>query len=316
MFRVTWLLLFVLPLTVWAKDLASSIPAAGVSSLDQATDTLRHDNNVPRFVFRYPDAFGDDYRNQRFQSPHDAILTGAFFVFPTRGGVQWTTGDPDLVTMVWQMGTDSLPDPDQVLVRDTLEYAAFSANIYALDSAWHDTAAQLIFVDLLDHALHLDSGAWFHLGYTALINSDDDSLAILSDEGIPETAWASEYYNGSFQLMSAGWLGVNFFIRALVESTEGVEILRPVPRQFELLSAYPNPFNAQTRIDYVVSHSGVVRLDVFDLAGRKLSSPVSEFQSAGNYSLHLSNDNWSSGSYWVRLSTGAERHVIKIILEK
>lgn len=298
-------------------DVITDVPR-GARGLDQTEDTLRHDDNVPRFVFRFPDAFGDDFRNQRFQSPATSQVIGALFVFPTRNGTQWSSGDPSLITLAWLSGSDSLPAEDQVLLRDTLDHAGFSLHLFDLDSAWRGQQEQMVFVDLTEHDLELDSGQWFHLGYSAIFNSPDDSLAILSDDGNPETSWASEYYNGSFALMRDDWRGVNFFIRAIIELPTGVRILEPgaAARDFQLLSAYPNPFNAQTTIDFVMPAAGDVQLDVFDVLGRRVASPLSGFHSAGVHRASLSAGNWPSGVYLLRLQSGSHQNQLKILLEK
>ncbi len=290
----------------------------GTRGLDQTADTLQRDDNVPHFVFRFPDAFGDDFRNQRFQSPASAQLIGALFVFPTRHGTQWSSGDPSLITLAWPSGSDSLPAADQVWLQDTLEYAEFSSHVFELDSVWHGQPQQFVFVDLTEHGVALDSGQWFHLGYSAIFNSPDDSLAVLSDDGNPETSWASEYYNGSFALMRSDWRGVNFFIRAIIELPSGVQVLEPgaAPQDFQLLSAYPNPFNAQTTIAFRVPTTGDVQLDVFDVLGRCVASPLSGFQSAGVHQFSLSAENWPSGIYLLRLQSASRQDLLKIILEK
>lgn len=299
-------------------EVRTNVPRDLTRSLDQNVDTLRHDDNVPRFVFRYPDAFGDDFRNQRFRAPQAAALIGALFVFPTRGGLQWTTGDPALITIVWASGEDSLPVADQILLRDTLEFEAFSANVFDLDSTWQSDTSQVVFVDLSDHSLALDSALWFHLGYSAIRNSDDDSLAILSDDGIPETDNASEYFNGSFVSMRSGWRGVNFFIRAVIETEAGEQILSPYPQSsdFSLLETYPNPFNAATRITYVVTHPENIRLQMFDVTGRLVAESHSGFHPPGTYQWYVAGNDWSSGAYFVRLYSPSQSAALKILLEK
>jgi hypothetical protein len=299
-------------------DVVVQVMTSELRSLDQSSDTLRHDDNVPRFVFRFPDAFGDDYRNDRFVAPGPVQLAGALFVFPTRNGSQWTSGDPDLVTLVWPSAADSLPVANQILLSDTMEYSELSPHLFSLDSVWHGNLAQFVFVDLSAYALQLDSAQAFHLGYTAVRNSDDDSLAILSDDGIPETNWASEYCNGSFVLMRSDWRGVNLFIRAVVETPTGLRILdpEPGPHNFALISAYPNPFNSTTLATYEIKSPGYVRLDVFDLVGRLVATPVAGFRYPGTHHVLLVAEDWSSGVYLLRLQSASSRDVLKIILEK
>ncbi len=72
------------------------------------------------------------------------------------------------------------------------------------------------------------------------------------------------------------------------------------------LSAFPNPFNPQTILQYEVAVSGSVRLDIYDLGGRLVNTLVQEYQVSGIYRITwLGNDNighrLSSGVYFARL---------------
>ena len=45
---------------------------------------------------------------------------------------------------------------------------------------------------------------------------------------------------------------------------------RSLPNEFKLYQNYPNPFNPSTIINYTIPKTSNVRLEVFDLLGRKL----------------------------------------------
>jgi hypothetical protein len=44
---------------------------------------------------------------------------------------------------------------------------------------------------------------------------------------------------------------------------------------------YPNPFNASTLIEYGLPESGPVKVEIFDILGRKIQTLVNETQAAG-----------------------------------
>jgi hypothetical protein len=75
------------------------------------------------------------------------------------------------------------------------------------------------------------------------------------------------------------------------------------PRDFALLQNYPNPFNPTTIITYTLPTASTVRLTLFDVLGRTITTLVDEKQSAGTYShtLNTSTLNLSSGVYFYRL---------------
>ncbi len=54
-----------------------------------------------------------------------------------------------------------------------------------------------------------------------------------------------------------------------------------LPDRFKLEQNYPNPFNASTTIKYTLANEGVVRLAVYDLAGRKIAVLADGLQGAG-----------------------------------
>jgi hypothetical protein len=87
-------------------------------------------------------------------------------------------------------------------------------------------------------------------------------------------------------------------------------------RAFKLEQNYPNPFNPSTAIRYQVSGSSDVRLEVFDMLGRKVSTLVSERQSAGTYQINFNAATLSSGIYFYRLTNGTATDVKKMMLAK
>lgn len=73
------------------------------------------------------------------------------------------------------------------------------------------------------------------------------------------------------------------------------------PKNFELSQNYPNPFNPTTKIDYLVPVDSKVILEVYNIAGQKVSELVNQEQSAGYYSVDFGGSNLSSGVYIYRI---------------
>jgi N-acetylneuraminic acid mutarotase len=88
------------------------------------------------------------------------------------------------------------------------------------------------------------------------------------------------------------------------------------PSAFALEQNYPNPFNPSTEIRYQVSGTSDVRLDVFDLLGRKVSTLVNERQAIGAYRVNFNAANLSSGTYFYRLQAGGFVETKKMMLIK
>jgi|GEM_PF-1160470 surface protein len=83
------------------------------------------------------------------------------------------------------------------------------------------------------------------------------------------------------------------------------ELMAELPVEAELKQNYPNPFNPSTVITYAVPQSGTVRLEVFDLIGRKVATLVdNERKAAGWYQITFDASNLASGIYFYRIEAG------------
>ncbi|MBN1780309.1 T9SS type A sorting domain-containing protein, partial [bacterium] len=71
-------------------------------------------------------------------------------------------------------------------------------------------------------------------------------------------------------------------IEAVFESATSVEA-ENMPLTYGLYQNYPNPFNPSTRIAYDIPETGLVRLEVFDLMGRKVCTLVNDMRQPGSY---------------------------------
>ena len=76
-----------------------------------------------------------------------------------------------------------------------------------------------------------------------------------------------------------------------------------IPDTHRLISAYPNPFNSTTRINYVMAAAGKASLKVYSLDGRVVATLVEGSQTRGSYSTVWNAEGISNGTYIVRLET-------------
>lgn len=99
------------------------------------------------------------------------------------------------------------------------------------------------------------------------------------------------------------------------------EISNSLPDQFSLSQNYPNPFNPATNIDFALPHSGLVKLDIFNILGQTVATLVNREMDAGQYSIRWEgSDNGgrpvASGIYFYRLSSGTFSRTIRMVLLK
>lgn len=76
----------------------------------------------------------------------------------------------------------------------------------------------------------------------------------------------------------------------------------PLPAAFGLDQNFPNPFNPATTIDFHIPVSASVRLEIFDVLGRKIASLVDGVRLAGHSRVTWDARDAASGVYFYRLS--------------
>jgi hypothetical protein len=83
------------------------------------------------------------------------------------------------------------------------------------------------------------------------------------------------------------------------------------------ISAYPNPFSDMINIEYITIQDGNLRVDIYDVTGKLLSTLFNEFAEAGiTYSSGFYAENIPNGVYFVRMTTLAGVYNQKIVLTR
>ena len=95
--------------------------------------------------------------------------------------------------------------------------------------------------------------------------------------------------------------------------------VRTEPQRFLLHPNAPNPFSPRTEIRFDLPRSGPIRLEVFDVAGRRVRDLVNEVRAAGNHRILWDglNDNGrpvASGIYLYRLISGNVSQTRQMVL--
>jgi uncharacterized delta-60 repeat protein len=93
------------------------------------------------------------------------------------------------------------------------------------------------------------------------------------------------------------------------------------PYEFDLSQNYPNPFNPTTKIEFTLSKSGFVTLQIYDIVGKKVRTLVSENLSSGYKSVIWDGKNEegkevASGIYFYQLKMGDFSEPKKMLLLK
>jgi hypothetical protein len=88
------------------------------------------------------------------------------------------------------------------------------------------------------------------------------------------------------------------------------------PKSSWLDEAYPNPFNAQTRITFEIPREEQVSLSIYNSLGQQVNTLVNGVKRAGKHSIDWDAKDVPSGVYWYRLTAGDYRESKKLMLIK
>ncbi len=168
-----------------------------------------------------------------------------------------------------------------------------------------NTGIDISYIDYFNVALHEDEGVifadtltmisedpdWIVDGYDKPYHLNASSPCI--DMGNP----ASLYIDPDNTIAD---MGMHYFY-----TLESSETLSDMPLQFEIGSAYPNPFNGSTSVTVTLPQASYLNATVFDILGRQVAELA-----AGHYEAGLTRLNWnssdahsvSSGLYFLRIS--------------
>lgn len=92
-------------------------------------------------------------------------------------------------------------------------------------------------------------------------------------------------------------------------AVEGAEL----PRGVTLGAPYPNPFHDAVAVRYTLDRAAAVRVEVFDLLGRRVAVLADGLRPAGAYEATFAAGDLPEGIYLVRLQAGAQTAVRRVV---
>ncbi|MFZ0392108.1 MAG: T9SS type A sorting domain-containing protein [Calditrichia bacterium] len=215
---------------------------------------------------------------------------------------------------------------------------------YALDFDYAGSATDfqgaLIVLDVSDPTQPFLKGVYADFQFTAWDIFVVDDYAYVT-EGSPNfTLWmfdvsdpAQPIHTDTFDLPGDAWNLYSFKSRIYVaDGATGIQILQnsemvgignsaqnSLPTEFALMPNYPNPFNPVTTISYRLPSRQQVKLEIFDLLGRKVRILQEGVQNGGFYRINWDGRNnagqqVASGTYLYRLKAGKRVETRKMLL--
>ena len=154
---------------------------------------------------------------------------------------------------------------------------------------------------------------WVPGAYQADQGDDDEYMARISApaEGTYDYAWEYSYYDGGWSFGDRDGSGNGYspamagrFTASLASGVPGAAVT-----DLRLLPAEPNPFNPRTTLRFELPAAASVRLEVYDVAGRRVRTLVAADLAAGPHEVRWDGRDGAgrglpSGSYLARLVAG------------
>jgi len=125
--------------------------------------------------------------------------------------------------------------------------------------------------------------------------------------------------NNFFPDDSDRWnFATNFVVE--VNPSIGIRPISTIAESFSLGQNFPNPFNPATKIRFSIpvgnQNERFVRLVIFNIQGREVSTLVNSELESGTYEYDWDASNYASGVYYYKLTAGKYSEVKKMVLVK
>jgi hypothetical protein len=177
-------------------------------------------------------------------------------------------------------------------------------------------------------------GGYIVAGVKLSLGAGDVDFYLVKTNNQGDTLWTSTYGGSGEDVASSvqqtidgGYIvaghtesfgagNCDFYLVKLGAESSAEPISLSLPLHYSLHPNYPNPFNPSTRINYDLSTTSLVTLEVFDLLGRRVASLTNGIQSAGTYSILFNGSALPSGLYFYRLHAGTFTQTQKMVLIK
>lgn len=152
---------------------------------------------------------------------------------------------------------------------------------------------------------------WYSGSYIAI---DQGPIVIMTENYRSGLLWKNFMKNPEFinALIAAG------FVRDTV--TDVAESEQQVPEKFALFGNYPNPFNPETRIVFSIPAAADIKVEVFDMLGRRVATLYQGYLNSGRHEMLWNGMNGNSaaasGVYFCSVEFNGKRLISKMLLQK
>ena len=107
---------------------------------------------------------------------------------------------------------------------------------------------------------------------------------------------------------------INFYMAKDTSYSISVNSDETIVKNFKLMQNYPNPFNPSTEIVFSLEKGMKIKLAVYSIEGKIIKELVNGYRGQGEYKVHFSADNLSSGIYNYVLETESGQRESKLMV--
>jgi hypothetical protein len=168
----------------------------------------------------------------------------------------------------------------------------------------------------ISSTLQIVLGTSTGLYYTSVLNGASTVWTQEAVNSIGNVVCVHMDYRPADNMLVVGTHGRGSFSTQITSPISVQTISSEVPSAYSLFQNYPNPFNPSTKIHYEISRNGFVRLIIFDILGKEITTLVNTNQQAGTYETTFNASQYPSGVYFYRLTTNGFTETKKMLLIK
>ena len=106
------------------------------------------------------------------------------------------------------------------------------------------------------------------------------------------------------------------FVTLVVSSLVSVSGNASVVNEYKLYQNFPNPFNPLTKISFNLLKQSNVKLTIYDITGKEISSVIDEKLDGGMHDISFDAGYLSTGVYFYKIEAGDFKDIKKMILLK
>ncbi len=155
-------------------------------------------------------------------------------------------------------------------------------------------------------------GSWFGEG-----NIDSDPMFVDPENGNFHIQWGSPCIDAGDPDSPPDSDGTTADIGAFsYYQNTGINDDNIISQDYKLLQNYPNPFNSMTKISYSLPRRGKVFLNIYNLMGQRVATLVKDYQQMGVHSVSWDASDYSSGTYFCKLTAGKKVFTNRMTLLK